>query len=326
MEEKYENERREIEYLIFQRNKKYLLYGVSLTVVGLSIFLTKELILNFVDKSLSISFVVAGTLTLVLGIGLLLYRYLQTGLTRNPFESINSNNSIRTEIEELRLEILRLRKKSGGLNEKENLNEVINKIIDNTLSVDFISSKIDKVYSKEAIEQSKIRQLYQDFENLSFRIDGELGRLRRSANLNLVIGTLTTSLAILALGYEVFKTNLDFKDTVKLLSHYLPRLSLVIFIEIFAFFFLKLYKANLQDIKYFNNEKTNIDFKVISLKIAIHQENQDLIKLAIEELIKTERNFKLSKNESTVEIEKVKIEKENNKYLTQILSKLANKI
>jgi hypothetical protein len=326
MDEKYENERREIEYYIFQKNRKYLHYGISSTVIGLSIFLTKELILNFVDIRLSIAFVVTGTLTLAFGIGLLLYRYLQTGLTRNSIASINSNNSIRNEIEELRLEILRLRKRAGSLNENENLNEIINKIIDNTLSVDFISSKIDKAYTKEAIEQTKLKMLYQDFENLGFRIDGELGRLRRSANLNLVIGTLTTSVAIFALGYEVFKANLDFTDTVKLLAHYLPRLSLVIFIEIFAFFFLKLYKANLQDIKYFNNEKTNIDFKVISLKIAIHQGNQELIKLTIEELIRTERNFKLSKNESTVELEKSKLDKENNKYISQILSKLTDKI
>lgn len=324
--ENFENERRHYEYLIFQRNKKYLLYGIMLTVAGLSVFLMKELILNYINYKFSITFVVIGTISLVFGIGLLLYRYLQTGLSKNSFESINSNTSIRNEIEELRLEILRLRKKGGSLNETENLNEVINNIINNTLSVDFISSKIDKVYSKEALEQSKIRQLYQDFENLGYRIEGELARLRRSANLNLVIGALTTSMAIMALGYEVFRTNLDFTDTVKLLAHYLPRLSLVVFIEIFAFFFLKLYKANLQDIKYFNNEKTNIDFKIISLKTAIHQENQELIKLTVEELIKTERNFKLNKNESTVELEKIKFEKKNNKYLTQILSKLTDKL
>lgn len=324
--ENFENERRHYEYSIFQRNKKYLLYGIILTVVGLSIFLMKELILNYINYKFSITFVVIGIISLGFGIGLLLYRYLQTGLSKNSFESINSNSSIRNEIEELRLEILKLRKKGGSLNETENLNEVINNIINNTLSVDFISSKIDKVYSEEALEKSKIRQLYQGFENLGYRIEGELARLRRSANLNLVIGTLTTSMAIMALGYEAFRTNLDFTDTVKLLAHYLPRLSLVVFIEIFAFFFLKLYKANLQDIKYFNNEKTNIDFKIISFKTAIHQENQELIKLTVEELIKTERNFKLNKNESTVELENIKFEKENNKYLTQILSKLTDKV
>jgi hypothetical protein len=150
--------------------------------------------------------------------------------------------------------------------------------------------------------------------------------LRRSANLNLVIGTLTTFLAISGLGFEVFKASMDFTDTVELLSHYIPRLSLVIFIEIFAFFFLKLYKANLNEIKYFNNEKTNIDFKIISLKTAIYEENQDLIKLTIEELIKTERNFKLDKNQSTVELEIRKNENTNSKLFTDIIQKLTDKI
>lgn len=324
--ENFENENRRHEYLVFQRNKRYTLYGVSLTVIGLSIFLTKELILNFVNSGLSILLIISGTIILVMGIGLLLYRYLQTGLTRSSYDAINVYSSIRNEIEELRLEVLRLRKKSGSFNESENFNEIINSIISNTLSEEYISSKIDSAYSKQAIEKSKLRMLYQDFENLGFRIDSELIRLRKSANLNLVIGTLTTALAINALGYEVFNSSINISDTVKLLSHYLPRLSLVIFIEIFAFFFLKLYRTNLQDIKYFNNEKTNIDFKIISLKTAVHQENQELIRLTVEELIKTERNFKLSKDESTVELEKLKNDKENNKLLSQILSKLTDKL
>ena len=126
--------------------------------------------------------------------------------------------------------------------------------------------------------------------------------------------------------YEVFATEVDFSDSVKLLSHYLPRLSLIIFIEIFAFFFLRLYKASLFDIKYFNNEKTNIDFKIISLNVAILKQNDTLIQTTINELVKTERNFKLGKEESTVELEQLKTEKENNKLLSQILSKLTDKI
>lgn len=326
MDENYEYERRKYEYLVFQRNKIYLLYGIVFTVTGLVILLTKELILNFIDSKFSISFVVVGTVIFAFGAGLLLYRYLQSGLAKPSISSFESDNSLRNELEELRFEVMRLRRKSSSVNNSENLNEMINSIIDNTLTEEFISNKINNAFREQAIENSRIRQFYKDFENLSYRVDSELSRLRRSANLNLVIGTLTTTMAIIALGYEVFKTDLNFNDTVALLSHYVPRLSLVIFIEIFAFFFLKLYKANLQDIKYYNNEKTNIDFKIISLKTAINIDDKDLLKLAIEELIKTERNFKLGKGESTVEIEKLRNERENNKLLSQILSKLSDKL
>lgn len=326
MDEYYENDRRKFEYLLFKRNQKYTIYGIVSALTGLTIFLIKDYIFNIFYEGYSLSLVIIGVLLLAFGLGLLLYRYLQTGISRIPYDSVDSNSRMRNEIEELRLEVMRMRKKSGLESDVENLNETINNIINNTLSEEFISAKIDDNYSKQAVEKSKLRHLYQDFEDLSYRIEGELARLRRSANLNLVIGTLTTTLAITALGYEVFKNNLDFTDTVKLLSHYLPRLSLVVFIEIFAFFFLKLYKANLQDIKYFNNEKTNIDFKIISLKTAIQQENQDLIKLSVEELIKTERNFKLGKDESTVELQKLKNYNENNKLLSQIIGKLTDKL
>lgn len=326
MEDKFEFERKRYEYLMFQRNKKYLLYGITLTVTGLVIFLTKELILNFIDSRFSISFVVVGTISFVFGAGLLLYRYLQSGLIKSSISNIESETSLRNELEELRFEVMRLRKKSSTDNNSEDLNEMINSILNNTLTEEFISDKIDNVFKEQAIENSRIRQFYQDFEDLSYRIQGELSRLRRSANLNLVIGTLTTTMAIIALGFEVFKNDLNFANSVELLSHYLPRLSLVIFIEIFAFFFLKLYKANLQDIKYYNNEKTNIDFKIIALKTSINHEDKSLLKLTIEELIKTERNFKLSKGESTVELEKLRNEKENNKLLSQILSKLTDKL
>ena len=42
----------------------------------------------------------------------------------------------------------------------------------------------------------------------------------------------------------------------------------------------------------------------------------------LQELIRTERNFKLGKNESTVELEKVKSEMNNNKILAQLFEKI----
>jgi hypothetical protein len=41
-----------------------------------------------------------------------------------------------------------------------------------------------------------------------------------------------------------------------LLTEFSPRLSLVIVVELFAYFFLGLYKSNLQEIKYFQRHST----------------------------------------------------------------------
>ncbi|EKT4520259.1 hypothetical protein JE950_001901 [Flavobacterium psychrophilum] len=310
----------------YNRNKKNTLQAVLFSVIGGIILLTKDIFLNFLDYRFSIIFIVTGATTFLLGIGLLLYKYLQNGAFNGLTNSNYSEQNLRSELQDLRVEILKLRKKNGEPTDSQNISLAINNAIDNTLTEEFIKSKIDGFYSEKAISESRHKSILEDFENLGYRINGELIRLRRSANLNLVIGTITTSLAIIALGYEVFNVNLNFTDSVKLLSHYLPRLSLVIFVEIFAFFFLKLYKTNLQEIKYFNNEKTNIDFKIIALKTALFQDNPELIKLTLEEFIKTERNFKIEKTETTVELEKIRLDNKNNKLLSQVIGKLTDKI
>jgi hypothetical protein len=313
--------RKRAEYEYF-KNKRITLYGIVFAVIGFSIVFLKDIFLNYFESQSSIIFVISGAITASMGIGLLLYRYLQSGLLNKLGDTNLSEQNLWSEIQDLRVEILKLRKKGSTGTESENISKTINDSINSTLTESFIKSKIDSFYSDKAISESKQKSLLEDFESLGYRINSELARLRRSANLNLVIGTLTTALAITALGYEVFNSEFEITDTVKLLTHYLPRLSLIVFIEIFAFFFLKLYKATLEDIKYFNNEKTNIDFKLISLKTALNNEDPDLIKLVIQELIRTERNFKLSKDESTVELEKIKNDTNNNQILAQLLEKL----
>ena len=314
--------RAEYEYL---KNRRLALYGIMFTVFGLVFIFTKDLAYNYFDKQFSFIFIITGATSLAFGVGFILFRYLQNGSISKYTGSDISNQNLRSEIQDLRFELLKLRKKSGESTDYENISKTINNAVDKTITEEFIKSKIDVFYSDKAISEAKRREILDDFDDLSFRIDEELTRLRKSANLNLVIGTLTTVGAILALGSEVFNNKLDLNNSMKILSHYIPRLSIVIFIEIFAFFFLKLYKATLADIKYFNNEKTNIDFKIVSLKTALNSNDPELIKLMLQELIKTERNFKLGKDESTVELEKAKNDTANNRILAQILEKLNSK-
>lgn len=316
--------RKRAEYEEF-KNRRFMLYGIMFSIIGLVFILTKDLALSHFDKQFSFAFIMFGASSFAFGLGFILFRYLQNGAFSKLSLTGYSNQYLQSELQNLKVELLKLRKKNGQPSDNENISKVINDAIDNTLTEDFIKSKIDSVYSDKAISESKRRDLHEDFENLSFRINGELTRLRNSANLNLVIGTIITISAIFALGYEVFNAELDFSDSVKVLSHYLPRLSLILFIEIFAFFFLKMYKASLADIKYFNNEKTNIDFKVISLKSALSTGDTELIKLMLQDLIQTERNFKLGKDESTVELEKIKNEAANSQVLIKLVDKLNQK-
>jgi hypothetical protein len=103
--------------------------------------------------------------------------------------------------------------------------------------------------------------------------------------------------------------------------NYIPRVTLALFIEIFSFFFLRLYRRNLDDIKYLTNEITNVKLKLIALKASYMKEGGDFTGNILQELAKTERNFVLKKNESTVELQKLKIEAEE---LTQLIDKLSS--
>lgn len=303
----------------YGKNRRLLVYGVLAVITGVIAILLNELVAQRLGTQYSYIFFIIGSTFLILGVGTLLYRYLQVSSFSRYSNSEISGQQLRSEIQDLRFEVLKLRKKSGGPSNYEDISGIINSAINNTITEEFIKSKIDAFYSASAISEAKRRGLLEDFDNLNYRINGELTRLRKSATLNLIIGALTTACAIVALGYEVFNNELEFDKTTEILAHYIPRISLIIFLEIFAFFFLKLYKTTLSDIKYFNNEKTNIDFKIISLKAAFDTRDSTLIHTILVQLAQTERNFKLGKGESTVELEKVRNDTRYNDVIAHLL-------
>ena len=98
-------------------------------------------------------------------------------------------------------------------------------------------------------------------------------------------------------------------------------ISLSLFIEIFSFFFLKLYKSGLTEIKYFQNELTNIEMKFVSLDTALCTGEKDTITGVISEFSKTERNFILEKGQSTVELE---CSKANSQSVNSVLASFKN--
>ena len=105
-------------------------------------------------------------------------------------------------------------------------------------------------------------------------------------------------------------------------ENFVPRLSFVVVIELFAYFFLQLYKSNLGDILYVQNEITNIQSRRIALTSSAGLGDRDSIKKTIEELAKTERNFLLKKGQSTVDLEK---QKNGNLGLDKIFDKILEK-
>jgi hypothetical protein len=84
-----------------------------------------------------------------------------------------------------------------------------------------------------------------------------------------------------------------------------PKLSITLFIQIFSYFFLAMYRSNQQEIRYFQNEITLIDSFASALIAS--DGNAAALKIVLVALSKNERNIVMKKGEkpiiSTDEIE-----------------------
>lgn len=144
------------------------------------------------------------------------------------------------------------------------------------------------------------------------RLLKEVNRLGRSNAINLFFGVLSTITGLIILYSTVFGEKKVEATTLEgFLIGYLPRFTLIVFVELFAYFFLGLYKKGLADIKYFQNEITNIESKAIALDAALSSKEKEIIASVVEKISNTERNHVLEKGQTTVELEIAKSEKES---------------
>jgi hypothetical protein len=161
-----------------------------------------------------------------------------------------------------------------------------------------VKNEIEKIAYKSIIESIKNKmesdiRLEHDIEAFSksiSRIGNEIESLKTRGNLNLTIGIMATIIGIIMLGAFVFTTNYKDISIEKFLIHFIPRISLVIFVQIFAFFFLKLYRSNMEEIKYFHNELTSIESRISAVVLAKNANNPEGMMKVITGLSAVDRN------------------------------------
>lgn len=137
----------------------------------------------------------------------------------------------------------------------------------------------------------------------------EIDGLKRRANTNMILGAIIAFVGVLGLvTFILGEPEQPEIDITLLIVHWVTRLSLVSFVEIFAFFFLKMYKTELLSIQYYQDELTSIESRKIALLFSIIHDNQEDISKSIECLVNIDRNFKLDANQTTVDLEKLKTE------------------
>lgn len=202
--------------------------------------------------------------------------------------------------------------------EEDKLGKVDFTIEDKNLILKNIEDKLNQESNEEYLERLEFNIKKNVFEEVfNGQIERSIERLReekassfRRGNFNLMIGVMISSVG----GYiaYTFIQKLPTADnTVQLFSYTLPRLSFFMLMILLAFFFLNLYRKSMEDIKYYQNEITNLEAKYLSLQMAKSMNNHKLISSILEQLVKTERNFVLEKDQSTIELEKERISSNN---------------
>jgi hypothetical protein len=280
-------------------------FGILGIVLGLMIFVLADVIALALINSyyfkdvlytLLISFLQKLGITAAIFSGLVpsLLNYLQFGsvLLRGPIESTSYTNS----------------SVAPGSSTIVSSLEPIGTSRENSQEDHFV--RVIGTANTEPDSASYIRTPQELIFKTTNRLNREIGDLGRRGNVNLLIGILTTMVGVGILGYVVYMTANDGEDFGwKSGVHTALRISIALFIQTFAYFFLRLYRTSLEDIKYYQNEITNVESKFLAFQAALESKSDVLVKLTIDILSKTERNFILKKGDSTVGLERERLEK-----------------
>ncbi len=184
---------------------------------------------------------------------------------------------------------------------------IYDKVISN-LEISLIT-KLNDRFKKNVETEFVSNAIISELIPLTRNTEKYIDRIQRNSIVNIMIGIIGTVTSIFILAFSILSDKM-YSDISIFAIHFLPRVTFVVFIQLFAFFFLRLYKNNLEDAKYFQNELTNLSAKTSALRIAYITKNEPLIVEIIKDLSNTERNFKLQKEETLLNIEKAKIEKD----------------
>ncbi|EFF4079425.1 DUF3810 domain-containing protein, partial [Escherichia coli] len=253
-----------------------------------------------------------------------LLNYVNKGIGESKNKNVNSYEELKSELDSLKQEFNQLvtndsKDLNGVLLTSKERQELIDnakkKIVGNTLLAADLSLKNDINSFRNQIEISK------HYNDIVYRLENEINRLNRRGGVNLVLGAFIAFGGILYLGYSVTNA-INTNDKLEYILHMAPKLSFVIVVELFAYFFLKLYKNGFDEVKYFQNELTNIDSKVLAIKFLKGIRNEDLMGEVIKNLMATERNFVLEKGQTTVSLEKEKISMDGDKNIVEALKEI----
>lgn len=216
--------------------------------------------------------------------------------------------------------------------DKKDISQKIRNQISQELNTDFMK-EVEKKYGSQLEKQAVLKDLNEQCLMSQERLRSAIIRVDRRNTTSLFIAIITTGFAVFVLlstfvdlgfGTSPIKYKLENASYLEFFYVFAPRLSFSIFIELFPFFFLRQYGAGLDEVKYFQNELTNMEAKFIALRHAFIIKDDSAQLEIIKTLSNTERNFVLKKGETTVNVEKSKLLQEEVNVMRNGLFEMLN--
>lgn len=267
---------------------------------------------NIYTLMIKVFFQILIPIILVVLISILLLRYLNINKIKNDnLGIIKDINEIKSNINSFSSILSRKDKDSLLLELKEKISE------------EYVKEKLLEINQKNKNEDA----INSIFKSIIDRLKDEMLLLSRRGNLNLVIGISTAIIGLLILGsvlVDIKPSTYEELTNSEYLFLFLPRLSLVVLIEIFSYFFLRLYKSSISEIKYFHNEITTIESRYLALLISSKNEGDNNLNESIRTLLQSERNFILNEGQSTIDIETSKVDVEATKNILEKFTSVLN--
>lgn len=230
--------------------------------------------------------------------------------SKDPDKRVNENiriSNIEGKVEELNDHILSIGSKENKISEEDR--NYILRTLEEKIRSEASQNFIDDIENK--IKKTNLELIFNEKVEKSIdRLTKEKNSAFFRGNFNLTIGFMISIIGG-SIAYTFIQKLPIAATTVELFSYTLPRLSFFMLIILLAFFFLNLYRKSMEDIKYYQNEITNLEAKYLSLQMSKSMNNHKLISSILQQLVKTERNFVLEKGQSTIELEKERISSNN---------------
>jgi hypothetical protein len=211
--------------------------------------------------SIGVTLMVALTITFVLG-------YLRPSERSFAWHVVAPNiNKLSEELADLRKLVAAEREAGAGFDKDELLSSLRSSVAGDLAQELMVRFRAD---AQENLFSFTVREMYgSDCE----RLFAQIALLRKRGNLNLALGVAITLLASGVLVWTLPPASSALGKTTEVLSYYIPRISTIAFIEVFAFFFLRLYKTTLAEEKFYQNELTSRTARQTALEAALLSKN-----------------------------------------------------